>query len=175
MQKDSNGKAAIASEDEEDTKGADVLIAAKKQPTDEWILDSGCSFHMCPNREFFKTFESMTDGKVLLDNNLACRVAGIGTISINMFDGKIRELKQVRYVPELKKSLISLGMIDNMGCSIKAKNGQIHILNKGEVIMNGIIRNGLYVLVGSVSQPRVNASISSDKTKFWHMRLGHMS
>ena len=99
LQKETNGKAAIASEDEED---ADVLIAIEKQPTTEWILDSGCSFHMCPNKEFFKTFESIDGGKVLLGNNLACKVTGMGTINIQMFDDKTRELKQVRYVPELK-------------------------------------------------------------------------
>ena len=72
LQKNTNGKAAIASEDKEDAEGADILIAAEKQPTDEWILDFGCSFHMCPNKEFFKTFESIVGGKVLLGNNLPC-------------------------------------------------------------------------------------------------------
>ncbi|KAH9697306.1 hypothetical protein KPL71_023556 [Citrus sinensis] len=95
LQKETNGKAAIASEDEEDAEGADVLIAAEKQPTSEWILDSGCSFHMCPNKEFFKTFESIDGGKVLLGNNLACKVTGMGTINIQMFDDKTRELKQI--------------------------------------------------------------------------------
>ena len=66
---------------------ADVLIAAEKQFSGEWILDSGCSFHMCPNIDFFKTFESIDGGKVLLGNNVACKVAGISTISIRMFDG----------------------------------------------------------------------------------------
>ena len=82
LQNDTNGKTAIASEDEEDAEGADVLIAVEKQPTAEWILDFGCSFHMCPNKEFFKTLESIDGGKVLLGNNLACKVTGIGTINI---------------------------------------------------------------------------------------------
>ncbi|KAH9648425.1 retrovirus-related pol polyprotein from transposon TNT 1-94-like protein [Citrus sinensis] len=175
LQNETNGKAAVASEDEEDAEGADVLIAVERQPTVEWILDSGCSFHMCPNKEFFKTFESIDGGKVLLGNNLACKVTRMGTINIQMFDEETRELKQVRYVPELKRNLISLGMMDEMGCSIKAENGKIEVLNKGEVIMKGVRRNGLYVLVGSVPQLGVNANISSDKTKLWHMRLGHMS
>ena len=105
---------------------------------------------MCPNKEFFKTFESIDGGKVLLGNNLACKVTGMGTINIQMFDEETRELKQVRYVPELKRNLISLGMMDKMGCSIKAEDGKIKVLNKGEVIMKGVRRNGLYVLVGSV-------------------------
>ena len=67
---------------------------------------------MCPNKEFFKTFKSIAGGKVLLGNNLACKVTRMGTINIQMFDGKTKELKQVRYVPELKRNLISPGMVD---------------------------------------------------------------
>lgn len=39
LKEESNGKAAIACEDEGNTEGVDVLIAAKKHPTGEWILD----------------------------------------------------------------------------------------------------------------------------------------
>ncbi|KAH9804147.1 hypothetical protein KPL71_002018 [Citrus sinensis] len=175
IQKDSSGKAAIASEDEGDSEGADVLIAAEKQPTEEWILDSGCSFHMSPNKQLFKTFEKVDTGKVLLGNNLACKVAGIGTVTITMHDGVDRELKNVRYVPELRRNLISLGTVDQLGCSIKAENGELQVTKNGMVIMKGIRRNGLYVLISSPSSPGVIASVSGDKTKLWHMRLAHMS
>ena len=75
---------------------------------------------MCPHKDFFVTFESIDGGKVLLGNNLACKVAGIGLVRIQMYDGSIRSLEQVRYVPELKRNLISLGMIN-----------QIRLLHKG--------------------------------------------
>ena len=105
---------------------------------------------MCPSRDLFKTFESLDEGKVLLRNNLDCKIAGIGTVSVKMYDGVTRDLKQVRFVPDLRRNLISLGIIDQLGCNIKAENGQIEIIEKGVVIMKGIIRNGLYVLVGSL-------------------------
>ena len=130
---------------------------------------------MCPNIDFFKTFEQVDGGKVLLGNNLACKVAGIGTINIRMFDGIERDLKQVRYVPELKRNLISLGVMDQASCSIKAENGNLHIEENGLVIMKGIRRNGLYVLVGSIAMLAITTSVSSDRTKLWHMRLAHMS
>ncbi|KAH9705095.1 hypothetical protein KPL70_011743 [Citrus sinensis] len=168
-------KAAVASEDERISYDADVLIATEKQPSGEWILDSGCSFHMCPNIYFFKTFEQVDGRKVLLGNNLACKVAGIGTINIRMFNGIERDLKQVKYVPELKRNLISLGVMDQAGCSIKAANGNLQIKENGLVIIKGIRRNGLYVLTGSIAKPIITASVSSDITKLWHMRLAHMS
>lgn len=66
-------------------------------------------------------------------------------------------------------------MIDQLGCSIKVEYGQIQVINKGAVIMKGIRRNGLCVLVGSLPQLGLNASVSSDKTKLWHMKIGHIS
>ena len=175
MQKESNGKAAIASEDEGMSDDADVLIAAEKQSSGEWILDSGCSFHMCHNKNFFKTFDNIAGGKVLLGNNLACNVAGIGTINIRMFDGIERDLKQVRYVLELKRNLISLGIMDLAGCSIKTENGNLQIEENDMIIMKGIRRIWLYVLVGSTIMTTITTSVSSDRTKLWHMRLAHMS
>ena len=77
-------------------------------------------------------------------------MAGIGTISFKMYDGVIRDLKQVRYVLDLKRNLISLGMIHQLGCSIKVENGEIQVVQNVDVIMKGIMRNGLYVLVGGI-------------------------
>ena len=160
--------------DKRESKDADVLIAADKKFSSEWILDSGCSFHICPQKDFFITFEKVNGGRVLLGNNLACKVAGIGSISIKMYDGKVINLEQVRYVPELKTNLISLGMIDQLGYSIKVEKGELQIIRNGTVIMKGSRRNWLYVLNGLVILPVVN-SVSSDKTRLWHMRLAHMS
>ncbi|KAH9769617.1 hypothetical protein KPL71_012080 [Citrus sinensis] len=65
--------------------------------------------------------------------------------------------------------------MDQAGCSIKAENSNLQIEENGLVIMKGIRRNGLYVLTGSIAKPAIIASVSSDKTKLWHMRLAHMS
>ncbi|KAH9770959.1 hypothetical protein KPL71_012540 [Citrus sinensis] len=86
LQKESSGKADIVSIDEGESDDVDVLIAADKKFSGEWILDSGCSFHMCPQKDFFITFEKVDGGRVLLGNNLACKVAGIGSVSIKMHD-----------------------------------------------------------------------------------------
>ena len=173
IQKESSGKAAIASKDEGDSEGADLLIATERQLTEEWILDSGSSFHMSPNKQIFKTFEKVDIDKVLLGNNLACKVAGIGTIIIT--DGVERDLRNMRYVLELRRNIISLGTVDQSGYNIKAENGELQVTKNGIVIMKGIRRNGLYDLIGSSSSLGVIASVSRDKTKLWHMRLAHMS
>lgn len=51
-------------------------------------------------------------------NNVVCKSLGIGTIKIKMFDGMIRTITDVRYVPSMTKSLISLGQLAKLGCKI---------------------------------------------------------
>ena len=89
--------------------------------------------------------------------------------------GVERDIRNVRYVSEPRRNLISLGTVDQSGCSIKAKNGELQVTKNGIVIMKGIRRNGLYVLIGSSSSPGVIVSVTIDKTKLWHIRLAHMS
>ena len=47
-----------------------------------------------------------------MGNDISCKVVGIGSIQIKMFDGTIKILTDVRHVPEVRKNLISLGVLD---------------------------------------------------------------
>ena len=58
------------------------------------------------------TFESVDGGNVTMGNNTTCKVVGAGSVKMKMFDGMVRTLTDVRYVPSLKKNLISLGTLD---------------------------------------------------------------
>ncbi|XP_071906234.1 uncharacterized protein [Coffea arabica] len=152
----------------------------KTRSKNEWILDLGCSYHMCPNRNLFFTYESYNGGIVLMGNNAACNAAGKGTIRIKMHDGIVRTLTNVRHVPDLKKNLIFLGTLEALGCKFAAENGVIKV-SKGALIVMKVCRVGsLYVLQGSTVTGSVAVSSSSslfdsDITKLWHMRLGYMS
>jgi len=74
---------------------------------------------MTPHREWFLNYRDIGGGKVLLGNNHECNIKGIGDIKIKMHDGIIRTLISVRYVPELKRNLISLGELDKNGDSYR--------------------------------------------------------
>ncbi|KAH9649066.1 hypothetical protein KPL70_025842 [Citrus sinensis] len=73
---------------------------------------------------------------------------GIGTVSLRMFDGVVRELTQVRFVPKLKINLISIGMLDQTGCVIKAEKDVLRVIKGSMVIMKGLKQNGMYVMDG---------------------------
>ncbi|KAG8498939.1 hypothetical protein CXB51_005359 [Gossypium anomalum] len=97
-----------------------------------------------------------------------------------MFDGVVRTLSDVRYVPELKRNLISLSTLDSKGYRYTAESGVLKISKGSLVVMKGQRKTAkLYVLQGSTvtgDAAVASSSLSDDDiTKLWHMRLGHMS
>ena len=75
---------------------------------------------MTPNKDWFNTYKSVNSGSVLMGNDASCKVVGIGNIRIKMFDGVVRMLFDVSHVPNLRKNLISLGILDCNGFSYKS-------------------------------------------------------
>ncbi|KAK2970866.1 hypothetical protein RJ640_022308 [Escallonia rubra] len=144
-----------------------------------WILDTCCFYHMCPNRDWFATYRSFDGGKVLMGNDVACKVVGICSIQIRMHDGIVRTLTDVRHVLELRKNMISLGTLDSNGCSYQAAGGVMRIMKGAFVVMKGLKQNSLYLLQGNtvtgVAAIALSSDIDFDTTKLRHMRLGHMS
>lgn len=63
-----------------------------------------------------------------------------------MHDGEDRVLQNVRFVPELKMNLISLGTLETNGCTFKSENGVMKVTRGSLVVMKGIMVNSLYVL-----------------------------
>ena len=81
-------------------------VIADHKVSDAWILDSGCLFHMCPERKYFDTYRACDASTVMMGNGSASRVVGIGTVKMKMFDGVVRTLTNVRHVPRLRRWLI---------------------------------------------------------------------
>jgi hypothetical protein len=57
----------------------------------------------------------------MLMGNDRCKAIGIDTIKVRMFDGVVKILTNVRYVPDLKKNMISLSTLDSLGYSYSTK------------------------------------------------------
>ena len=104
---------------------------------DSWILDSACSFHMTPNRDWFDIYRSVNSSIVTMGNSAHCKITDIGNIRIKMFDGIVRTLCDVRHVPEVKKNLISLGTLDSNGYCYKSIGGVMKVTKGAMVVMKG--------------------------------------
>ena len=114
----------------------DVLLvtATDSRGATEWVMDSGCTYHMCPHRDWFSTYESLDSGVVLMGNNAQCSVANIGTVQIKTHDRVLRTLSNVRHIPDLKRNLISLGTLESNGRKYSAEGGVLTI-SKGALVL----------------------------------------
>nr|GEY07944.1 putative reverse transcriptase domain-containing protein [Tanacetum cinerariifolium] len=128
----------------------DLLMAVSEERFLEWIMDSGGSFYMTPRRDFLFDFKEFNGGTVLLDDNRACTIMRIGKVRVQMKDGSSFMLENVRYIPKLKRNLISLGTI------------------KG---------NYVYSLDGWAKSGEASVGIQEKESlaQVWHKRLGHIS
>ncbi|KAG8492194.1 hypothetical protein CXB51_009888 [Gossypium anomalum] len=83
----------------EDYSDVELLVTSvnDSKVSEEWILDSGCIFHMSPNRDWFTTYKTVSEGVVLMGNNASCKIAGVRTIKVKMFDGVVKTLSDVRH------------------------------------------------------------------------------
>ena len=178
----SSGEADVAEKDEGGASDGEVLMVSggNTKTSEEWILDSGCTFHMCPKRSWFHTYESVPDGVVMMGNNDTCPIIGQGTVRICIHDGVTRTLGNVKYVTGLRRNLISLSSLDEKGYEFHGKNGVVKV-KRGALIMMTAQRKAanLYVLQGQTITG--DAAVASKKisdgdlSKLWHLRLGCMS
>src|SRR4030065_2125670 len=65
-------------------ESAGALAVTSWDPEKSWVLDSGCSYHICPRKEYFETLKLVEGGVVRLGNNKACKIQGIGNIRLKM-------------------------------------------------------------------------------------------
>ena len=93
---------------------------------------------------------------------------------MKLHDGTVKNLKEVRFIPEMKTNLISLGALEASGYTITLKDGGLKVSLENLVVMKGIRRKNLYFLQGSAVTGRAMTTTSDeDTTRLWHMRLGH--
>ena len=66
-----------------------------------------------------------------------------------MDDGIVRELKEVRYVPQFKRNFISVGALKTLRLVLSIRDGVLKMIKGSMVVMKGVCRNNLYYLKGS--------------------------
>ncbi|GFS33425.1 hypothetical protein Acr_00g0028380 [Actinidia rufa] len=93
---------------------------------------------------------SMRGTYIWMANNMSSKVVGRGSVRFRMADGRSVTLTKVRHVPNLRKNLISIGMLDSKGCSFDASGGILRVSKENKEMLWGKKTRGLYRLEGSV-------------------------
>ncbi|GJW77856.1 retrovirus-related pol polyprotein from transposon TNT 1-94 [Tanacetum coccineum] len=105
-------------------------LSKKEQEEINWLCQEECeigfcSYHMTPKGDFLFDFKEFNGGIILLGDNRACAIRGTGKVRVQMKDSSSFVLENVRYIPELKINLISLGTLSREGYTVKLKNERV--------------------------------------------------
>jgi len=68
----------------------------------------------------------------------------------------------VRYVPQLKRHLISVGALETLGLEISIKDEILKMTKSSMVALKSVCRNNLYYLKGSTVTGQVATSTDTD-------------
>jgi len=145
---------------------------------DAWFLDSGCSNHMCGNKDMFCELNEEFRQPVKLGNNTRMTVLGKGKIKL-FLDGMQHMVTDVFYVHELKNNLLSIGQLQEKGLTILIKSGTCKIYHsvRGLIIQTRMTVNRMFVLIAKAQVKDVSCfhTHAQDVSHLWHCRYDHLS
>lgn len=145
-----------------------------------WFLDSGASFHMTRDKDFFSDLDEKDLGvHIEMGDDGRYNATGIRTIYCERESGKPFILKDVMHVRGLKKNLISVVMLEYKGYDVVFSKGKAFLRSKatGETQRIGVQVKNLYQLHVdgcAVMEGKAEAVVSWDEGELWHRRLGHL-
>ena len=73
-----------------------------------------------------------------MGNDASCRMVGVNSLMIKMFDDVIRTITDVRHVPDLRRSLISVGALSRLGLKIVVDGEKMKISKGYMIVMRGV-------------------------------------
>eukprot|EP00253_Pinus_taeda_P016792 PITA_16792 len=93
-----------------------------------WYLDSGTSFHMTGDKYLFNDWEKKyLQMHIEMGDDGKYSVTGLGTITFQREHGAPFTLKNVMYVLEMKKNLVSISMLEDRGYDVIFSKGKVFL------------------------------------------------
>jgi len=147
-----------------------------------WILDSGCTAHLCGSKDLFEWIDESNKGRLNLANRTSTDVEGRGAVKvpITCSEGrKIIELQNTLFVPDLRANLISVSRITDKGNTVTFQRESAVVRDRNGVVkMRAVRRGDLYLIpdIDAIGYAEVShVSSMSLSIMEWHKRLGHLN
>ena len=163
----------------------DVLLMAQVDKVTEqvWYLDSGCSKHICGNKEWFVDFNGNFRQQVKLGDDRRMQVEGKGNLRLEI-DGIIQVISSVYFVPGLRNNLLSVGQLQQKGLKIVIEDNECkiwHKLQRRLIIHLTMSKNRMFIISATMRESRdgleanqVHCPEEAVDEK-WHRRFGHLN
>ncbi|GJT23394.1 putative ribonuclease H-like domain-containing protein [Tanacetum coccineum] len=150
---------------------------------DQGVIDSGCSRHMTGNMSYLTDFEEIDGGYVAFGGNpKGGKITGRGTIKTGNLD-----FENVYFVRELQFNLFSVSQMCDKKNSVLFNDTECIVLslnfkltNESHVLLKVPRKNNMYSVDLKNIVPKggltcLFAKATSDESKLWHRRLGHIN
>lgn len=112
--------------------------------------------------------------RCLLETTYLVRSASVDTVKVKMFNGIIKTLGDIRHVPTLKRSFISLSASDAKEHRYTCESEVLRICRANLIVMMGRRVCQLIYFVGLHGRWRCHIFTEGGATKLWHIHLGHV-
>ena len=103
----------------------------------KWCIDSGCTGHMCNERNMFKNFTRL-DSELNLANNESTRITAKGSVSLAVDTDNcesIIDIEKVFYVSDLRTNLLSVSKITDRGFEVIFRKKDAIVLDKNKDVL----------------------------------------
>ncbi|KAJ9566473.1 hypothetical protein OSB04_002439 [Centaurea solstitialis] len=132
------------------------------------VVGTGATRHVCYDKNNFHTFKEVNDGQKLFMGNAAIgEIKGIREVVLRMTSGKELKLKDVLFVPELRKNLVSGWLLNKVGFKLVFESDKFVLSKNGMYVGKGYAMNGMFKLnVMVVNVMNNNASTSAYMLEF---------
>ncbi|GKB41576.1 putative ribonuclease H-like domain-containing protein [Tanacetum coccineum] len=150
---------------------------------DKEVIDSRCSRHMKGNMSYLTNYEEIDGGYVAFGGNpKGGKITGRGTIKTSNLD-----FENVYFVKELKFNLFSVSQMCDKKNSVLFNDTECIVLSpnfkltdESQVLLKVPRKNNMYSvdiknIVPKGSLTCLFAKDTSDESKLWHRRLGHIN
>ena len=112
-----------------------------------------------------------------LGDNHQYPIKGSGESSYKLDSGNSMKMKNVLFVPGLKKNLLFIFALDAKGMRVAFVDGQVLMWPKGKTFDDAIVigeqEGVLYKLKGQPDQALVHDTV--EPNELWHRRLAHVN
>nr|GEV23235.1 retrovirus-related Pol polyprotein from transposon TNT 1-94 [Tanacetum cinerariifolium] len=140
-----------------------------------WLMDSGCTSRMTPERFLFISLNTKDNPRVKLGDGCHTRAKGRGTIAINTNKGT-KYISRVLYVPELDRSMLRMPQMIKNGYGVNIKNDSRCVITDSRDVKIATLdmKNDSYYLKFDVTDASA-FSVTEDDSMKWHKRFGHFN
>jgi hypothetical protein len=167
---------------EDDSSDDDYVLISTLTGTitpgnDTWLVDSGASKHMTGYKgSLSNLIHKDSPHNVKLGDDYQYPIKGVGEASYKLDSGKAMRMKDVLYVPGLKKNLLSISALDEKGFRVAFVDGEVLMWPKGKMfddaVVIGVQEGGLYKLKGCSDSTLIHDTVNS--SELWHRIFSHL-